>query len=102
MLAVLVEFRIRSAYVQAFLEAIVANARQSLANEPGCRQFDVCLDPADPTLFFLYELYDDAAAFDIHLQSQHFLQMNTLTAPWVAHKQVWRCVRVEPSAEVTA
>ena len=51
-----VEFRIRADKVQAFADAIAANARASVEREPGCRQFDVCRDAADPTLFFLYEL----------------------------------------------
>jgi quinol monooxygenase YgiN len=38
---------------------------------PGCRQFDVCRDPLDPALFFLYELYDDEAAIQAHLDSPH-------------------------------
>ena len=58
-LALVVEFRIKPAHVDAFDAAIRANARASAELEPGCRQFDVCRDPDDPALFFLYELYDD-------------------------------------------
>ena len=96
MLAVVVEFRIRDAHVQAFHEAIVANARQSLAAEPGCRQFDVCRDDADPQVFFLYELYDHEAAFQVHLASPHFLKMNTATASWIESKTVRTLRRVQP------
>jgi (4S)-4-hydroxy-5-phosphonooxypentane-2,3-dione isomerase len=88
--------------VQAFHEAIVENAGLSLETEPGCRQFDVCRRPGDPTLFFLYELYDDEAAFQAHLQSAHFLEMNARTADWVTAKQVWRYWRVHPSSAVDA
>jgi (4S)-4-hydroxy-5-phosphonooxypentane-2,3-dione isomerase len=102
MLAVVVEFRVHPAHAQAFHDAIVANAGQSLAREPGCRQFDVCVDPDDPTLCFLYELYDDEAAFRAHLQSTHFLEMNARTADWVTAKQVWRYWRVHPSSAVDA
>jgi quinol monooxygenase YgiN len=94
MLAVVVEFRIKPAHVAAFHEAIVANARESLNTEPGCRQFDVCRDAADPTLFFLYELYDDDAAFEAHLQAPHFLRMNAHTADAVLSKSVRRLQRV--------
>jgi len=96
MLAVVVEFRIRGAHVQAFHEAIIANARQSLADEPGCRQFDVCRDDADPHWFFLYELYDHEAAFQVHLESPHFLRMNTATASWIESKTVRKLRRVQP------
>jgi len=96
MYAVVVEFRIHSAYVQAFRQAIVENARLSMETEVGCHQFDVCCDPADPALFLLYEIYDDEAAFKAHLQSTHFLGMNALTAPWVESKSVKTMARVQP------
>jgi autoinducer 2-degrading protein len=96
MQALVVEFRIRPAYIGAFDAAIRANAQASTRHEPGCRQFDVCRDPADATLFFLYELYDDEDAIQAHLQSPHFLQMNAATASWVDAKVVRRLTRTQP------
>ena len=96
MQALVVEFQIKAAHVDAFDLAIRANARASVATEPGCRQFDVCRDPADPTLFFLYELYDDEAAIQAHLKSPHFLQMNAATAAWVDDKRVRTLSRTQP------
>jgi (4S)-4-hydroxy-5-phosphonooxypentane-2,3-dione isomerase len=88
MIAVIVEFRILADKIDAFHQAIVDNARLSVQTESGCHQFDVCRDPADPALFFLYELYDDEAAFAVHLKTAHFLSMNAQTASWVEHKSV--------------
>ncbi len=96
MLALIVEFRIHDAHVAAFEVAITENARASREDEPGCRQFDVCRDPNDPQLFFLYELYDDDAAIQAHLQSAHFQAMNAATAAWVASKQVRTYRRMAP------
>lgn len=90
MLVITVEFRITPHRVGEFEAAIVANARESLRTEPGCRQFDVCRDRNDPNLFFLYELYDDEAAFAAHLQAPHFLRMDALTRDWVHSKSVRR------------
>lgn len=95
MYTVVVEFRIRPAHVHAFHQAIVENARLSVERETGCHQFDVCRDPADPSLFFLYELYVDEAAFKVHLQSAHFLSMNALTTPWVENKKVRTMTRLQ-------
>ena len=92
MLALVVEFRIHPGHVVDFAAAIAENARASLAHEPGCRRFDVCLDPADAGLFFLYELYDDEAAIQAHLQSAHFRRMDQATAGWVQGKTVRRLV----------
>jgi quinol monooxygenase YgiN len=96
MLALVVDFRIHGAFVAEFEAAIAANARASRETEPGCRQFDVCRDPADPSLFFLYELYDDEPALDAHLLSPHFLSMDRATRDWVASKTVRRLTRVHP------
>lgn len=96
MLALIVEFRIKPEHVAAFDVAITDNARASRDTEPGCRQFDVCRDPDDAQLFFLYELYDDAAAIDAHLRSGHFQQMNAATADWVERKVVRTYRRTTP------
>lgn len=96
MIALIVEFRIHAAHVDAFAAAIGCNARSSLDDEPGCRQFDVCRDPDDAALFFLYELYDDEVAVQAHLQSPHFLQMNAATAAWVDTKVVRKFRRTPP------
>jgi quinol monooxygenase YgiN len=96
MLALIVEFRIKPEFIAEFRSAIEANARLSRETEPGCRQFDVCRDPADASMFFLYELYDDEAAIQAHMKSAHFLQMNDTTADWVTSKVVRKMQRTAP------
>jgi quinol monooxygenase YgiN len=96
MQTLVVEFRIKPDFVDAFERAIVENARLSRDREAGCRQFDVCRDPADGAVFFLYELYDDEAAVQAHLDSAHFRHMNDSTAAWVDHKAVRRYARIAP------
>ncbi len=96
MKALIVEFVILPAHVAAFRDAIVANALASKRSEPGCRQFDVCIDPQRDNVFFLYEIYDDDAAITAHLASAHFLHMNALTQRWVEKKTVLRYERIAP------
>lgn len=96
MQALVVEFRIKPEFVGHFAAAIEDNARASRETEPGCRQFDVCRDAHDPSLFFLYELYDDEAAIQAHLRSPHFLQMDAASAGWVHSKVVRKLQRTAP------
>jgi quinol monooxygenase YgiN len=96
MQVLIVEFRIKPAHVDDFARAIEENARASRDSEPGCRQFDICRDPADAQIFFLYELYDDEAAVQAHLQAAHFLHMNAASAGWVETKTVRRYRRTAP------
>jgi quinol monooxygenase YgiN len=42
------------------------------AKEPGCRRFDILNLASDPNHFFLYEVYDNEAAFKAHRETEHF------------------------------
>lgn len=94
MFVVVVFFEAKAAHVDAFHEAIIANARASVENEPGCRQFDVSRDPADPANFFLYEVYDDEDAFEAHKSAEHFKRFDAESAPWTASKKVLTFERI--------
>jgi (4S)-4-hydroxy-5-phosphonooxypentane-2,3-dione isomerase len=96
MQALIVEFIVKPAFVEAFAVAIALNAKTSREAEPGCKQFDVCRDAANTQLFFLYELYDDEAAVQAHLNAAHFLQMSAATAGWVESKIARRMQRSAP------
>jgi (4S)-4-hydroxy-5-phosphonooxypentane-2,3-dione isomerase len=58
--------------VDEFRSMIAANAAASVRNEPGCARFDVVELDGDEHRFALYEIYDDAAAFEAHKQTEHF------------------------------
>ena len=88
MYVVTVEFAIKSGRAEAFRPAMLENARASLADEPGCRQFDVCFDADDPGKCFLYEIYDDSAAFETHLSMAHFKSFDAHVAPMLDSKLV--------------
>ena len=78
-----VDITVRREHVAAFHETLLKNAQQSRDTEPGCRQFDVCVDPKDPARYFLYERYDDEAAFKAHLQTAHYLAFSRASKPWI-------------------
>lgn len=88
MFAVAVHFESTPGQATAFLAAVKANAATSLEQEPGCQVFDVCTNPETPNLVFLYELYDDKAAFNAHLESAHFRAFDAVVAPMIAGKRV--------------
>ncbi|WP_027169543.1 putative quinol monooxygenase [Mesorhizobium sp. WSM3224] len=68
---VIPEFRVNREVRAAFLDAALDDARHSVADEGGCHRFDVvCPEGAEDTVLF-YEVYDDRAAFEAHLQTPH-------------------------------
>ena len=73
MYVVVVDFRIKPERLAEFMPLMLENARASRETEPGCRVFDVCVDPKDRTSVFLYEVYDDRAAFDAAVTHIHQL-----------------------------
>ena len=83
-----VDFTIHPEHLAAFMPLMLENARISRETEAGCRRFDVCRDPAQPDRVFLYELYDDRAAFDAHLAAAHFKAFDGLAKTMVANKAV--------------
>ena len=88
MFAVTVTFKIKPEHWETFMKAMKANANASKNLEEGCRQFDVCSDAQRPYEVFLYELYDDAAAFDTHLRTDHYLDFSNIVAEMVEDKSV--------------
>ena len=60
--------------------------------EPGCRQFDILVDPSERTRVLLYEVYDDEKAFEAHQQTPHFKKYLAEAVPLLAsrERQVWK------------
>jgi len=88
MFFVYVDLTIHHEDLEAFLPLMRANAKASLETEEGCHQFDVIEVTDAKGQFMLYELYDDRAAFDSHLKSNHFQEFDAKVARMIAHKAV--------------
>ena len=83
MYVVCVTVRVVPARIDPFLQAILENARQS-RREPGNVRFDVLQAEAEPSQFFLYEVYRTKDAFARHQQTPHYQQWKEPVAPWMA------------------
>ena len=68
-----------------YLAAIKENSTAAI-QEPGCRQFDILVLDNDPNHLFLYEVYDNEAAFKAHRASEHFKKYASVTANMVAKR----------------
>lgn len=95
MYVVTVLFEPKPEHAAACRAAMLANAKVSRETEPGCRQFDVCVE-ADTGRTLLYELYDDRAAFEAHLAAAHFKAFDDAIRDWIARKDVKIYERVAP------
>ena len=94
MFIVAVQFKIKNDHVDAFRQRVLRQAADSLKNETACHQFDVCVDTDHPSSFFLYEVYDDAAAFDAHRETSYFAEFASEVSDWVEEKTLHTLNRI--------
>ena len=71
MFILIVNLRVKQEHIDAFREATIENARNSLKEE-GILRFDFLQQTDDPTRFALYEVYRNADAPAKHRETAHF------------------------------
>lgn len=90
---VIAEFQVKPGKMPDFLAAARDDARHSVADEPGCRQFDViCPEGSEDTVVF-YEVYDSRAAFNAHLQTPHLKRFQQAFPPLIVEERPVRFSR---------
>ena len=81
-----VNIRIKPENVDAFMSKVIENGRAA-RSEPGCRQFEVLVDPDDPTKIMLFEVYDDQKAFEAHQAGDAFKKYLANAVPLLASRE---------------
>lgn len=83
MLIVHVQVHVKAESIEAFRQASIENASQSIL-EPGIARFDVIQQADDPTRFVLVEVYRDADAPAKHKETAHYLKWRDTVADMMA------------------
>lgn len=83
MLIVHVNVVVKPEHVDAFRDATLANARESV-KEPGIARFDVVQQSDDPTRFVLVEVYRTADDSARHKETEHYATWRDTVAPMMA------------------
>ena len=89
-LALIVEMHLRPGRSTEFLPLILENGRRSIADEPGCRRFDVLAPAEGADRVVLYEIYDDEAAFDAHRTTDHYIEFRAAARDLITETVVQR------------
>jgi (4S)-4-hydroxy-5-phosphonooxypentane-2,3-dione isomerase len=86
-----VNIRIKPENVESFMKKLADNA-SGARKEPGCKQFDVLVDPNDKTKVMLYEVYNDEKALEAHQQTPGFKKYLAEAVPLLASRErhVWK------------
>ena len=74
---------------------LLAAHKARLKNEPGTLQFEVLLPKEDDTKVLSFEMYRDAAAFEVHLNGPSLAQLREDTAGIVMKLHGMRCAVVD-------
>ncbi|PTL80643.1 antibiotic biosynthesis monooxygenase [Vitiosangium sp. GDMCC 1.1324] len=89
LLVVHVHVHVKPDSVDAFRDATLANARESV-KEPGIARFDVVQDTEDPTRFVLVEVYKTPQAPAAHKETAHYLKWRDTVTPMMAEPRTSR------------
>lgn len=69
---IIVEFTFSEDNVDQAIEYLLEMQKQTLENEEGCSAYEVLLDENDATKVFLYESYENDAAYKKHTSSSYY------------------------------
>jgi len=67
---VVARFAVKPDCVDAFIEAARRTMVEPTLGEPGCIEYDLCQDAADPTRFAMIETWEDEASLGVHLAQE--------------------------------
>jgi autoinducer 2-degrading protein len=98
MLAIWVKARVKPELRQRFLDAIETDALGSERDEPGCFRFNVLRDEQDENVYYLYEVYENAAALEAHRATPHYAIWRSAADALDGPTEAIRCQHVFPAA----
>lgn len=96
---VLVHVHVKPEFIEAFKQASIENASNSV-KEPGIARFDVIQQTDDPTRFTLVEVYKTPDAPAAHKETVHYLRWRDTVAEMMAEpRQGFKYANIFPTDE---
>jgi autoinducer 2-degrading protein len=89
---IIVRWRIKPEFVQAFEKEMKEHVAATRRTEPGCLQFDVAKDKTEPDTYHLFELYADDKAMADHAKSPTLAKIREKIPAWVADRSIHNAV----------
>jgi autoinducer 2-degrading protein len=83
---VLVHVIVKPEFIEAFKQATIENASNSV-QEAGIARFDVIQESEDPTKFILVEVYKTAEAPAAHKETAHYVRWRDTVAEMMAESR---------------
>jgi quinol monooxygenase YgiN len=93
--AIIATIEVRPGRIDEFLPILMAHRARCLKEEPGTLLFEVLRPRDDDTKVMLYELYQDDAAFDVHVKGASIARMREESAGMTAGVSATRCTQLD-------
>ncbi len=72
MFAIFVTIEVKPEHIKEFTEATVVEARGTVGGEADVFQFHMLTDENRPNVFYFFEIFRDAAAWEAHRETENF------------------------------
>lgn len=95
-LVLMVQMQAKPEQREKFMALALENAQAARSTEPGCRQFDVIVDPEDLNRIAFYEVYDGKEALEAHRQTAHFKKYLEKGVPLLRSRELTFFNRIAP------
>lgn len=87
-----VELTLHPEQRDAYLARALQHRDNVRENEPACQRFEISIEEENANLVRLYEVYDDEAAVEHHMQTPYMIAYREETAPMIANRRLTRAI----------
>ena len=84
MFAIFVKIEVKLEHVKEFTEAAMIEAQGTVSGEPGVFQFHMLVHEKRPEVFYFFEIFRDAAAWETHRETENFKAWRAKVEPMLA------------------
>ena|SRR5215831_15966980 len=98
-LALIATVEVARGHEEDVLSLLMAHRARCLQDEPGTLQFEVLASREDDAKVLTYEVYRDAAAFELHRSGPSIARWRKETEGIIVRLQVVQCALVEPRSK---
>lgn len=87
-----VELTLHAEHRDAYLARALQHKENVSAQEPGCQRFEISVEEDNQNVVRLYEVYDDEAAVQHHMQTPYMVAYREETTPMIAERKLTRAI----------
>ena len=88
-----VELMLHPEHRDAYIARALQHKENVNANERACQHFEISCEEDRQNVVHLYEVYDDEAAVQHHMQTPYMIAYRKETAPMIVDRKMVRAVR---------